>query len=273
MKKYVIICAFALSIIITGCSAEINNIPNANNSESTHVNLYPEQEPPYHENDDSEGNGNNEEKTTEITDDCEITNNSLNDDSVIINSPSDELTTIQDLFKPRDATIYIEGTPVSIRFYPFGEIVDCSMEGMASYVIFIDDFLQVKQRDNLLRATPFWADKLDMPEIFREIRQVPNTTVAEMEQKIIASFDLDRYYFTHRQATEDFPFVSLGFEEKIETHSDRHPGSAAVISNSIKDNTRGGVFVITTQLPLGDMCALGATFGYSFRTFQIIDCA
>ena len=178
------------------------------------------------------------------------------------NSEPNASVAIHDLFEPKDATVYIEGLPVSVRYYPFGALVDSDIEGIASYVIFIWDGYHVEQQDNLLRV--IWEG---MPEIFMEIKQIPNTTVPEMERKVIASFDLDRHYFFRSPASDDFPFVRLDFYEGTDGIFER---DSTVIRTYIKDNAHGGVFVATVQLVFEAVGGHGVRFENSLKTIEII---
>jgi len=178
--------------------------------------------------------------------------------SLLLDNNTNSVVTIQDLFDPKFAIIYIEGTPEMIRYYPFGEIVEPNTEGMASYVIFIDDFYQVEQQDNQLRAILSF-NMGNLPEISMEITQVANTTVEEMERAIKYMFDFSYYYIP---ADEYFPFVRLMpmFDDGLEWDS-----VGTVIY--IKDNAHGGVFVITTLATSGH----GIRFRSSLRTLEIIE--
>jgi len=177
---------------------------------------------------------------------------------------TDDSIIIQDLFEPKDMTIYIEGVPVLIRHYPFGEI--SSIEGIASYVIFIEEIYHVEQRDNLLRA--IWDDTPEYLHVFMEIKQVPNITVIDMEQKIITYFEHNHYLFLHSQATEYFPFVRLGFYGGTDLIFE---WDSVVINIYIKDNTQGGVFVITTHYFFEAAGGHSVRFINSLKTIEILD--
>ena len=130
-------------------------------------------------------------------------------------------------------------------------------------MIFIEDTYKVEQKDNLLRVTPSWDMPEYLPEVFMEIKQALDITAEEMEQKILAGFDLNSHHFYRQAADEDFPFVSLEFCDDFEL-------GGTVIKIYIKDNTRGGVFVITTQHSLEAAEGHGIRFWNSLKTMSII---
>jgi hypothetical protein len=174
-------------------------------------------------------------------------------------------SSIENLYKPKYAIIYLEGMPELVKYYPFGEIVKTGIDGMTSYVIYIEDFFQVEQQENLLRVTPTWNMPIDWPDVFLEIKQIPNITVAEMEQNIISITDFNRYEeIFHNQSREDFPFVSFNLYEGLEWDS-------TVVCIFIKDNKNGGVFVITSQYINVAAEGHGTRFSNILRTLEIIE--
>jgi len=166
-----------------------------------------------------------------------------------------------DYTEPKFAIIFLEGMPELVRYYPYGHIAKADEDGLASYLIFIEDSYKVEQKDNLLRVT--WEVPSHLPEVFMEIMQVPNTTVEEMEQKILADFDLNNYYFDHNPADESSPFTRLEFYEGFERDS-------AVINIYLKDNAHGGVLVITEQYFLEAAKGHGVRFRNSLKTLLIV---
>jgi len=102
------------------------------------------------------------------------------DGDIIKNTPRNA-TAIQELFDPKFVIIFIEGTPELIRLYPFGEIAEHRADGFANFVVFIEDFYNVEQQDNMLRVTPCFPAPENFPEVFMEIKQVPDITVGEYE--------------------------------------------------------------------------------------------
>lgn len=179
-------------------------------------------------------------------------------DDISENPYSDGSISIQNLFEPKWVMIFVEGTPELIRYYPFGEIMESGTSGIVSYVIFIENFYQAEQHGNRLLVTPN-NTQADWSDIFMEIRQVPNISVEESEREIINAIDFNRYYDTsHMYPTEEFSFVRFIFYEGTEWNS--------IITNIyIRDNTQGGVFVITTQYTI-EAKAIGNT-GVRFRSF------
>jgi hypothetical protein len=169
----------------------------------------------------------------------------------------------QDLPEPIFAMIFMEGMPELVRYYPFSQIAEPGTKGMASYIIYFEDFYQVEQKDSLLRATPAWSTPADWPELFMEITQAQNTTAEQTEQRITADFDPGNYYFYHQPADEHFPFTRLIFES-------REPGGT-ITSIYIKDNTQGGVFIITARYPIEAAEGHGARFLNSLKTLSIIE--
>jgi len=202
-------------------------------------------------------------KTLEIITESEhlTLSNDIADSDVYLDSAA----TIQDLFEPKFIMTFMMGSPVMARYYPFGTIVEAGIEGIASYVIFIERFYQVTQENNLLKITPFWEMPIDWPEFFMEIKQVSNTTISEMEQKIVNSTDFDSYCEVfHSQLTEYFPFVRF-------TMFSAFDAGDIVTDIYIKDNKNGGVFVITTQYTEEAAEGIGARFRNFLKTLEILD--
>jgi len=183
---------------------------------------------------------------------------------------ADEMTaveaiiTIQELFEPKDSVIYIEGEPVSIKLYPFGEIIED--EEKASFVIFVEAYPRhrVEQQDNLLRLTSNFDPPMGSPPIFMEITQIVDITVDEAERQIKSDVDLVSHELFQNHATEDFPFNSIHLYER------ELSWNAKVVSIYIKDNDRGGVFVITAQHS-EEAYLVGARFRHYISTMEIID--
>ena len=169
--------------------------------------------------------------------------------------------TLQYLSKPKYATIYIEGMPVLVRYYPFSKIAEEGKKGIASYLIFVENLYKVEQANNLLRITPRYMLE-HLPEFSMEIIQAPNTTVEEMEYKVMSTF-VFYYYFAFRSSpSEYFPFVGLIFYDGLEKDS-------IVTSIYIKDNTHGGVFVVTTRLTDEAAGGHGVRFRNSLKTVMV----
>jgi len=225
-----------ITIIFTGCLVEANNAAFMNESENVIINEF-------------------EKQTTPLSSDSEKN---------IESSYNREQMTIQDLFSPKLVTIFIEGMPELIHLYPFGEIVEPSKEGMVSYVVFVDDFYHAEQQENLLRIVPYLDMPPTAPKVFMEIKQIPNITVEEMEDKIKSTIDISHYYFFfHEQATEDFPFVKIEFFDSIAWDS-------IVTVIYIKDNSNNGVFVITAQYSYEAIGGHGVRFLNILRSLEII---
>jgi len=178
----------------------------------------------------------------------------------------DSSITIQDLFDPRLAVIFMEGTPLLVRHYPFGEIMDADMEGMSSFVIYIENFYQVEQQDNFLRVTPSWDMPQGFPEVFMEIKQVPNITIAEMEYRIKTTFIFDHFYSFHGHYPVDFSVVSLGFYDDTDSMV-----NDVFIDIYIRDNGNNGVFVVTMQYCHESFTGHGVRFLNSIWTLDVLD--
>jgi len=177
----------------------------------------------------------------------------------------DEATIIQDLFKSKDSVVYLYGEPHPIRLYPFGEIVKAEEE-RASFVIFVESYpsFSIEQQNNLLRLTSNFDLPSDSPSMFMEITQIADITVEEAERQIKSEIDLDLYELFRNDATEDFPFNSIHLYER------ELLWNAKIISIYIRDNGRGGVFVITTQHSEEAHLA-GTRFRHYISTLEIID--
>jgi len=247
MKKTIIIILTVIFLpLIIDCSAKTNNTVGLSESESIPTGEAIE--------------------TGVLTyaDKGRITENLSLDELIKEESFADSLIAIQDLFEPKYVTIYMEGMPELIRYYPYGKIVEAGTEGMASYVIFIEDSYQVKQQDNSLRAVPFWDMPTDLPEVFMEIKQIANTSVEEMERTIKDAFDLSHYYFFREQYDDYFPFVGLIFYDGFERDSN-------VASIYVKDNAQGGIFVVTINYFLEAAGGHGIRFRNSLKTMAILE--
>jgi len=202
---------------------------------------------------------------------CESETNFTED--VVVNEPdipelppSDETIAIEDLFEPKDSIVYLYGEPHPIRLYPFGEIVKDETEGRASFAIFVENYpgYRVEQHDNLLRLTPNFDPPTDSPPMFMEITQIADITADEAEYKIKSEINFDLYELFHRYATQDFPFNSIHLYEKELSRN------AKVINIYIRDNGRGGVFVITVQHS-EEAHLVGTRFRHYISTLEIID--
>ena len=172
---------------------------------------------------------------------------------------------IQDLFEPKSEVVYLEGMPETSWLYPFGEIIGQEADGLASYVIYIEDSYQVEQQGHVLRAS-FDSDfQVDVPLPFMEIKQVPNIGVEEVWNDIFNEIDLDRIDYVHdAQPEADFPYYVIERYDGAEWDS-------LVSFTYLKDNTRGGVFVITTQHSLEATEGHGARFRNYVRSLEILD--
>ena len=152
-----------------------------------------------------------------------------------------DIVTVQHLFEPKDTEIYLEGIPIPVRLYPFGEVAAHDTAGRAGFVIFVEPEQHVYQSDNLLRITPNFDTPQHLPDNFMEIIQIANITVDEAESYIKAAFDINSYRYSFYTApTEAFPFSIIEFYDGIEFDSK----STRIL---IKDNNHNGVFVITVQ--------------------------
>jgi len=181
------------------------------------------------------------------------------------NPSTNEHFYIYDLFDPKSEVILMEGMEETIWLFPYGEIRRDDTAGLGSYVIYIQDFYLVEQRDNELSVSVDWDFPWDVPAPSMDIRQFPNVGVEEMGYNIINGIDLDYlYHFNYSLPTDDFPFFV------IELHSGTEWNSLVVFTY-IRDNTRGGVFVITTQHSLEAMEGHGALFSHFIGTLEIID--
>lgn len=201
-------------------------------------------------------------KTLEIITEPEFL--SLDNDNNAEDLCTGSIITIQSLFDPKFVMVFMEGMPELVRYYPFGEIVEA--EGMSSFVIFIEDFYQVEQRDNLLRVINPWNDPPYFTEIFMEIKQVPNTTIEEMEYKIEASFDFGFFSSLRGQSPENFSIITLEFYDDLD-----FVGDDVIIHIYIRDNGNGGVFVVTMQYCIVGFTGAGVRFLNSIWTMEIIE--
>ena len=176
------------------------------------------------------------------------------------------MLTIQDLFEPIDSAIYSEGLPVPARLYPFGEIAGPEVEGRVSYVIFIETcYYYVMLYDNLTRAIPKRSPPEGAPSVLFEITQITNISVAEAVYQIKANFNYYPYpdiFYT--SLSEHFLFSDIEFHYGSEWNS-------KVIRVFIRDNTVGGVFVITSEYFLLATSGHGVRFRHYISTFEIID--
>ena len=142
---------------------------------------------------------------------------------------------IRDLYSSKEVEILLEGMPERIVLYPYGEIAP--PEGLARYVIYIEDAYRVEQQDNLLRAT-FPFDNVPFP-VFLEITQVKDIPAEEMVSTIIANTDYRSYIITGF-ASEDFPYTVFWAQEGDDFDS-------KVTNVLVRDNDQGGSFLITMQ--------------------------
>jgi len=210
-------------------------------------------------------------RTLEIITETELS--PLEDDNSLVDLNTDNIIDIQDLFEPKFVIIFTLGIPVLVRYYPIVEIAEAGTEGIASFVIYVDQFYKVERQDNLLRLihprnvpaddwSIEWSDTA-----FMEIKQVPNITIEEMEQKIISYINSNRYYSTfHHQPSEekDIPYVTFSLADGFEWDS-------IITSIQIKDNENGGVFVITSQSTLAALENLNSRFRSFIKTLEVLD--
>ncbi|MCL2373593.1 MAG: hypothetical protein FWC78_09380 [Defluviitaleaceae bacterium] len=239
MNKAIIAFAAIFLILTTSCSTELNNGVVTNEAAKP------------------EG--------LSLSSEINTVENSSTNESINKDSHTNDFIKIQSLFEPKYVSIVFGGTPEiirSYRHYPFGKIVEDSTEGIASYVVFVCCHYQVELQNDLLRMIPSLEMPEHFPEIFMQITQVANATVEEMGHKIKDTFDLFCYYFFDEQ-DEYFPFVSHVFYNDLEHYS-------TVTSIHIKDNSRGGVFVVVTNYPEIAAGGHGVRFRNSLKTMEII---
>jgi len=173
---------------------------------------------------------------------------------------------INDYFSPLNiATLHHgaslrESIPDTFKLYPFGEIMNPEIEGLASFIIYFGERFQAEQWHNMLRITPVGDYMPDNVPVFMEITQVSNITVQEIEYKILSTIDGNP---SHLQPRANFPFVEV-------RHRDSGGSDSVVTSTYIRDNLHGGVFVIITQHSFGRGWAYGVDFVNSLKTFAII---
>ena len=240
MRKHIATFVVALLVLLTSCASETNDTFVSNGTESVFEDI---EVVIINESDMPELSSYNEEGTE-----------SLYPNGVI---------TVQDLFEPIDDVMYLQGTPIPVRLYPFGEIV-MPEEGRASFVIFIEGHRYVEQYDNLLRLRPTSDPLPDRPPIYMEITQVVNTTAAEAEYQIKSDIDFSLFSSTsYGYPSEEFPFFNINLYEGGERYS-------TITRIFIRDNTKGGVFVITIQM-YTEAIGWGVICRHYINTLEIID--
>jgi len=164
---------------------------------------------------------------------------------------------IRDLYSFKEVEILLEGMPERIVLYPYGEIAP--QEGMARYVIYIEDAYRVEQQDNLLRAT-FPFDNVPVP-VFLEITQVKDIPAEEMVATIMANTDYRSYIITGF-STEDFPYTVFWSQEGDDYDS-------KVTNVLVRDNDQGGSFLITMQFFSEAEEGHGARLWNSIRSLEM----
>lgn len=204
---------------------------------------------------------------------------------------------IQRLFQPVQQEIFLEGTPEERMVYPSGEVVTSKDAGLASYVIYLEGEYEIVQAENLLTARyalPGWTAEEEnrrredfvgsdfsqaeidalieeqkvgyeayvagLPQVSLEITQVADTTVSETVSRLQRERKIE--HVTEPEA--EFPYTSLYF-------SSGGDASSEVGNYYVRDNSHGGVFVITSTYFLEAAEGHGARFKNAVNTIEIID--
>ena len=169
--------------------------------------------------------------------------------------------TIQYLFDPMFMIKHIERMPTVVKAYPFGEVHNQRSSGLANYVIYVDTRFNVVQTENVLRIESRW----DPHYMYMEITQFPNITVYDKVYRISSDtpFDVCSWCSSGGIPFDDVLFASLCFhEDHMVNYINRM---------TIKDNTQGGVFIISEQYPLEAAGGFGHRLTYILMTMKIIE--
>ena len=204
---------------------------------------------------------------------------------------------IQRLFKPVQQEVILEGMPEDRMVYPSGEVVQSNSVGLASYVLYLEGEYTIVQEENLLTASyalagwtqeeenrrredftgsDFSQIEIDalieeqrngyekyvasLPRVSLEITQVVDTTVDEM----VSSLQSKRQIGHIAEPETEFPYTSLHF-------STGRDATSEVGSYYVRDNSHGGVFVITSTYFLEAAEGHGARFENAVKGLEIID--
>jgi hypothetical protein len=163
-------------------------------------------------------------------------------------------------FDARLIITFREGMPELDRFYPHEIFTE--QNGLADYVIYIDDFYVARQSENHLRVTSIFEELLDYyPPLFMEITQVSNITAEEMAREIISAADASNLLF-HNEPQKDFPYIRIGFISDEDEHHE------IMTDFYIRDNENGGVFLATVHF-FDIASGANAHYGHMLRTLEI----
>lgn len=209
---------------------------------------------------------------------------------------------IQRFFIPIEDEIMIEGMPDLRTIYPYGEIIETDTEGLASYVIYLEDSYDIVQEDNLFRAVfklPVWTEGDE--QIYRESLAETGLSEAEIDalvEEARASFNSEQFkesfanlppvYLEITQVAgvtvdemvsrlqEEGRITSVSPQQESDAYAQLHflAGSDAyseVADYYVRDNTCGGVFVITAKYFFEAAEGHGARFASAVNTLEIID--
>ena len=171
-----------------------------------------------------------------------------------------------DLFSQKLSIIFIEGTPNLVRHNPFVIINENNVEGLANYLIYIEDIYEVEQKENLLRVMSPWNSNPNSTDVFMEIKQIPHTTISEMEYVIKTSFVFDQFNIIRGQAPNTFSFITLRhYDDEGFIRDD------VIVDIYIKENGIGGVFVVIMQYCMESLTGHGVRFFNSILTMTTLD--
>ena len=192
---------------------------------------------------------------------------------------------IQDLFEPREFLLWMEGDLYPRKWYPFGEIVPLYEPGRASFVVFIyynTRFDVIKHDINILRVSRELVLSEHSFTIMFEVRQIENIKIACAIDKIKeeTGFYMHRYTFffppgddnltmlTQQQNLEILFYVITVYQRNVSVE-DRIQYD--VVRIFIRDNLRGGVFVITSSFPEFAIFNAGILHSTLVSTFIMLD--
>ena len=189
----------------------------------------------------------------------------FNPDCVDAESSYAEVIITQDLFEQREDIIYLQGIPVPVMVYPFWEIVATEENGRASFVIFVDpECFDITQNVNFFRMDSISFPPSGESRVFMEVTQLTDINVDEAISLLKLEHDFDFYELSsYTYATEYFPFYSFSF-------SYGYGWDAKTTRIFVRDNTQGGVFVITVQCDIQNAGFLQLTRHY-VSTLVILD--
>ena len=193
--------------------------------------------------------------------------------------------TIHELFEPREFYVWGEGDLFPIRMYPFGEIMAFDEFGLSSFVIYFNYdacFHTIYQEGNILRRIST-VSTFDYPfTILFEVTQIENKTVANALEKFKQEmgFNLHRYTFFHRPGDEELTmltqqknleilfYVITVYNRKVYLYD---KALYEVVRVFVRDNLRGGVFIITSRFPEEAVFGAGIFHSTFVSTFKILD--